>query len=279
MRRATADDLPAITAFLRGRMERAMFPLSNLARFGLDGDNRYAPSMWFAQSGGTVTDVLTVGQAGGVMPAMPNGDWQAARSILAGRAITAVIGPKDEARGLIAALGIGSAKATLDQDEPHFALDLADLVVPEGRGALAPLQTADAEAMIAWRIAYCREALGMDPDAAARDGRAAYGTYVAAESHRVLMDGQTPLATTGFNAATPEMVQVGGVYTPPELRSRGLARRAVALHLKEAKSKGAAKAVLFSANEQAARAYRAIGFRQIGHWTLFLPRSEIIVDG
>lgn len=279
MQRVSAKDLPAITTFLRSRMERAMFPLSNLARFGLDGDDKYAPSMWFAQSGGQVTDVLTVGRGGAVTPVMPNGDWQAARSILAGRAVTAVIGPKDEARAMIAALGIGAAEATLDRDEPHFALDLHELIVTEGIGELVPFHAAKREEMIAWRVAYCEESLGMSRAAAEADGRSSYESSIAAKSHRVLMDGDTPLATTGFNAATPEMVQVGGVYTPPALRRRGYARRAVALHLIEAMESGVGKAVLFSANEHAARAYRAIGFRQIGNWTLFLPKSGVIIDG
>ena len=66
------------------------------------------------------------------------------------------------------------------------------------------------------------------------------------------------------------MVQVGGVYTPPDLRGRGHARRALALHLA---ASGAERATLFSASAMAARAYRAVGFRQIGDWTLLLLRD------
>jgi predicted GNAT family acetyltransferase len=94
-----------------------------------------------------------------------------------------------------------------------------------------------------------------------------YTHYAATGSHVALIEGDTPLAMTGFNAQIPDMVQVGGVYTPPPLRGRGFARRAVALHLA---ASGARKATLFSASDMAARAYRAIGFRQIGDWTLML---------
>jgi predicted GNAT family acetyltransferase len=75
---------------------------------------------------------------------------------------------------------------------------------------------------------------------------------------------------TGFNATLPEIVQIGGVYTPADLRGRGYARRAVALHLAEARGKGTARAVLFAANDAAARAYRAIGFQPAVPFTLFL---------
>jgi predicted GNAT family acetyltransferase len=74
----------------------------------------------------------------------------------------------------------------------------------------------------------------------------------------------------GFNATLPEIVQIGGVYTPAALRGKGYARRAVALHLAEARAAGVARAVLFAANDAAARAYQAIGFRRADPFTLFL---------
>ena len=73
---------------------------------------------------------------------------------------------------------------------------------------------------------------------------------------------------TGFNAELPTIVQIGGVYTPPPLRGQGFARHAVALHLDEARRRGVGRATLFSASESAARAYSAIGFEPIGHYTL-----------
>jgi len=73
---------------------------------------------------------------------------------------------------------------------------------------------------------------------------------------------------TSFNAELPDMVQVGGVYTPPEFRNRGYARLAVALHLDAARKTGVTRAILFASGDAAARAYRAIGFRQTGHYTI-----------
>jgi predicted GNAT family acetyltransferase len=59
----------------------------------------------------------------------------------------------------------------------------------------------------------------------------------------------------------PDVVQVGGVYTPPALRGKGHARLALALHLAEARGKGVGRAILYAFSEPAARAYRAIGFQ------------------
>ena len=84
-----------------------------------------------------------------------------------------------------------------------------------------------------------------------------------------MIDGK-PVAMTGFNARLPEVVQIGGVYTPPELRGNGYAKLAVALHLIEARTAGATRAVLFAASESAARAYIAIGFQPAGQFSLLL---------
>lgn len=270
MRRAGQADLPAIRSFLQARVDRAMFPLSNLARYGLDGDHRYAPRFWMADQNGAVSDVLTVSKSGMVMPALPTGDWPRAAKALAGRTIEGLIGPAEEVRPLIAALGLAGHRANLDHDEPHFAMDLAALVIPDGPGRLVPLGEAPEAEMAEWRIAYETEALGLTADAANAAGRQAYEHFVAEGTHRVLVHEGRALATTGFNAQLSEIVQIGGVYTPPALRGRGHARRAVALHLAEARAQGVRRATLFSASDMAARAYRAIGFRRIGNWSLVL---------
>lgn len=62
------------------------------------------------------------------------------------------------------------------------------------------------------------------------------------------------------------MVQIGGVWTPPEGRSRGYGRCVVAGALQMAISDGVDRSILFTEpdNVGARRAYRAIGFRPIG---------------
>lgn len=279
MQRAGTADLPAIRACLGEIAERAMFPLSNLERFGLDGSDRYAPAMWVTRAGGRVTDVLSVTRDGTVLPALPGGDWAAAARALRGRTLCAVVGPADHARPLLAALGLGGVSATLDRDEAHFSLDLAALKVPEGPGALQPLGAADRDEMIGWRRDYAMEALHLPPDAAEVAGRRDHEANLAGDNYRVLMEGPQALSMTGFNAVTAQLVQVGGVYTPPGRRGRGHARRAVALHLAQARAAGRRRATLFSADPAAIAAYRAIGFSRVGDWTLCLFDAPVRCDG
>lgn len=277
MRRSTEADVPAITDCLSRRPELAMFPLSNLARYGFEGDHDYGPFFWIAEQGGAVTDVLSITRSGMVMPYLPSGDIAAARAATTGRAIIGVIGAAPFARPLAEALGVTEADCTLMRDEPQYVLDLADLVIPDLPGHLIPLAEADRAMLEQWRIDYDVEALGMDRAQAEAQGGDEIDRYIAQGTHKALMvDGQV-VAQTGFNATLPEIVQIGGVYTPPAHRNKGHARRAVALHLAEARSQGVTRATLFSANAAASRAYEAIGFRRIGAWSLILTKAPLHV--
>jgi GNAT superfamily N-acetyltransferase len=175
-----------------------------------------------------------------------------------------------DAVALVAAIGLDGARKALDEDEPQFVLDLGGLVVPEGPGRLVPLGHIPEETAIGWRRDYLVEILGTPPERAETTAASDIANYVAEDSHRALVDRVTPLAMTGFNARLPDIVQVGAVYTPPLLRSRGLARRAVALHLAEAKARGVGQATLFASGPAAVRAYEALGFRRTGTWTIVL---------
>lgn len=265
---ATGADRPAVEAALRRDIDRAMFPLSNLARHGMAGGHDRAMSFWAEGDA-----VLGITGNGVVMPLLPGGyDVARAAAALRGRRIAGFLGETRAVRALVAATGLAGAPAKLDEDEPHFALALRDLTVPDGPGVLAPLR-AHHRAALRFRAAYAVEMLGEAPEDAALGAVAEIADAIESGSHVLLADETGPLAMTGFNAALPEAVQVGGVYVPPRLRGRGLARRAVALHLAGARARGATRAILFAGSDQAARAYRAIGFRQIGSFTLIFLRE------
>lgn len=271
MIRATSNDAAEITAFLTPVSEYAMFPLNNLARYGMEGGHPNAITIWTARQDGKITDVLAQNEAGMVMPYLPSHDYHKAAKVLRGREVSGMVGVKDWVRGLERATGLQGQRA-LDADEAHFLLNIADLTVPPGPGRIVPLAEAPEQVIRAWMLDYQLTALCTPSDQAPQRVDSSYATYISLNSHVVLMDGNQPLAMTGFNAQLPDIVQVGGVYTPPALRGQGHARRAVALHLAQS---SAARATLFSASEIAARAYRAIGFRQIGDWTLLLLANQV----
>lgn len=253
-----------------------MFPRANLADFGLNGDAPYACRFWIARdAGGTVTGAVALSNNGMVQPVLPDSGAAAAAQVLREAAIQGFVGPRDAVRGIEAALNIGAVPRTKDEDEPHFLLDLDRLAVPDGPGRLVPMTEAPRDTLLAWHLDYELSALNTPP--AKASARAEINLRKGCDEGRavVLMEGDTPLAMTGFNARRPGIVQVGGVYTPPQLRGRHHARRALALHLAEARARGVRQAVLFSASDSASRAYRAIGFRHIGDWTLILLADTV----
>ena len=81
-----------------------------------------------------------------------------------------------------------------------------------------------------------------------------------------------PVSCCSFNARLPDMVQIGGVFTPSQHRQRGYARAVVAGALLEARRQGVAAAILFtgSGNEAAQRAYLGIGFEAVGDYAITL---------
>ncbi len=100
-----------------------------------------------------------------------------------------------------------------------------------------------------------------------------------AENHReILIDGDTPVAATTFNAALPQIVQISAVYTSPALRDKGHARRAVALHLEQARTTGVRRATLFASAQNAIAGYAAVGFKHIGDWVLAIFKTPQVVS-
>src|SRR2546430_16119428 len=79
----------------------------------------------------------------------------------------------------------------------------------------------------------------------------------------LLVAGETPVSYAVFNAMLPEVVQIGGVWTPPEFRGRGYARGVVAGSLVAARKHGVHRADLFAdpAHYTTRRAYLYFGFR------------------
>ncbi len=270
MKRAVQSDVPHITDFLRQNITTSMFPLMNLTEHGLDAAHPRSPRIWLRRADGRVTDVLSVTQQGMVMPQCPNGGWNEVARMLCARDLSGVIGPADQARSFIAAAGLGDVRTTLDEDEPLLELQLSTLNLPDGPGHIVPLSQVDKELILGWMETYQREALKTNAPDVARFAAEGYASNIERDSHVALIVEGRPVAMTGFNAAVRDTVQIGGVFTPEGLRGRGYARRAVALHLDQARRAGVAQAVLFSANASARRAYEAIGFAQTGDRTLCL---------
>jgi len=274
LKEALPDDALRLAHFLKKHSDTTMFMRANLANYGIgESDHPHATRFFLREYGSKITGVGALSNTGMVMVQASDGIAEIAEFMkgnVADLKVAGFLGESGMVAEMRAAFGLQERVAYFDDVEPMFSLDLTDLETPPLRGVtLRAACGVDTALLLDWIYAYHVE-IGTHPHGAATHGKVKQ--EVAATLKRgdtsLLIDKGRVVAKTAFNARLPDMVQIGGVYTPPEFRNRGYARRAVALHLQKAKTLGVTRAILFASGEAASKAYIAIGFRQIGHYTI-----------
>jgi len=275
------DEAPLDT-FLARHADTSMFLRSNARSAGLTDRGEPMQATYVAAlDGGRIAGVAAHCWNGMVLVQAPDGGdaGVVAREAVrrSGRTVTGFSGPWSQVVAAREALGLGTAPTAKNSRDELYVLDLARLVLPPelAGGALRCRHPAERELelLVDWRVRFAVEALG------ATDGpdlRQASTDDVRLQHERgtdwLLLAGAAPVSYSVFNAMLPDIVQIGGVWTPPELRGRGYARSVVAGSLLAARKQGIARAVLFAdpANAAARRAYLFLGFRIVGDYGLVL---------
>jgi RimJ/RimL family protein N-acetyltransferase len=275
-------DEAALDTFLARHADTSMFLRSNARSAGLaDRGEPMQATYVAALDGGRIAGVAAHCWNGMVLVQAPDGDHAAAVAREAvrrsSRTVTGFSGPWSQVVAAREALGLGAAPTAKDSRDELYVLDIARLVVPPelASGALRCRHPAERELelLVDWRLRFAVEALG------ATDGpdlRQASTDDVRLQHERgtdwLLLAGAAPVSYSVFNAMLPDIVQIGGVWTPAEFRGRGYARSVVAGSLLAARKQGIERAVLFAdpANEAARRAYLFLGFQIVGDYALVL---------
>ena len=275
-----------IDAFLARHADSSMFLRSNLARSGLvNGDQPFQGAYAVARNeAGEIRGVVAQYWNGLVVLQVPSYDPELDSAKLAqaavkagGRPVRGFAGPRAQVVSARAALGMDGRQTRLDSDERMYAVDLAKLQVPDPlkRGVVTCRQPLESELnlLIEWRVAYAIDQLGSeDTPALRRQAKEEILRFTQDNHNWVLLCEDKPVAYAAFNAVTADMVQIGGVWTPPLLRSNGFARYCVAGALQAAHENGKRRAVLFTGRSSwpALRAYVSLGFKEVGDYSLVL---------
>jgi GNAT superfamily N-acetyltransferase len=279
LRTLKESDAEELEAFLVQHRDTSMFLRSNARRAGLTyaGQRLQATYVGRFQDGEMVGVVAHAWNGLLLLQAPADGAAIAQRCIqVSRRAVSGLAGPASQVRECRIALGLAGAPATLEEDEDLYALDLAGWVMPpaltgDAVTGRAPLES-ERELLRAWRHAFEVEANGRRPDDV--DVRARADTMIDEQIADgvafVTVFSGTPVSYAAFNAVLPDIVQLGGVYTPHERRGRGYAKAVVAYSVSVARQRGAERAVLFTNNPSAARSYEAVGFRRVGDYGVVL---------
>ena len=281
IRLALPSDGPRIDAFLREHADSSMFLRSNLRAAGLVDRGEPLQGTWaIALHGEQLLGVVALAWNGMVLVQAPGPDLEALVHTVVGarpeRAVAGLTGPLEQVERARAALGLESDISA----EDLFVLELAELRLPgplaEGSVRCRRTVEGDLERCAAWRTEYLVETFRFTRTAAlearARDDVAQ--AHARRDAFVLERNGEL-VAYSTFNARLPERVQIGGVFTPLDLRSQGLARSVVAASLQIARAEGVSDAVLFTGrdNAPARRAYVSLGFRIAGAYGIALfPR-------
>ncbi|MGR3661159.1 MAG: GNAT family N-acetyltransferase [Paracoccaceae bacterium] len=270
IRIAVSGDEMKIEAFLKTRPETSMFLRGNLRLHGLGNtDHPHGTTYFLDESDGEIVNIVGLANGGALMcqfPAASPDFWADIHANLKDRKLSVITGDAAQVGQLKHAFDLSKRKFDLDVTEPLFQLKLSNLRLEDlAKGTLATPTTGQVVQLTDWFCAYRVETLGQsDNENVRREAGEQTKRLIAQNSIKTLVvDGET-VSMTSFNAQLPDIVQVGGVYTPPRLRGNKFARTAVALHLSDVRKTGVKTAILFSSNLTASRAYEAIGFKHIG---------------
>lgn len=273
----------AVEAFLALRPNSTIFLRSNLLRAGLgdrDSGRPFTGTWAGAFDGRRLVGVAALFWNGNVILSAERHAGFLARTLAElrpGDTIQGILGPHDEVVDARRALNLDDAPTSLVSREILYALAIEHLQLPE------PLRTGEVVVRAPtddemprledWRMDYVMEALRMPDTPEARADQRAYLDRYQRDGHHfvAVRDGEL-VSYSAFNATLPDVVQVGGVWTPPPLRARGYARSVVAGSLQIARDRGITRAVLFTdeQNPAAQASYAAIGFRRVGDYGIIL---------
>jgi RimJ/RimL family protein N-acetyltransferase len=269
--------------FLRQHADSSLFLRSNSLAAGLLDEGKPLQATYVARvDGDVIVGVVAHGWNGNLLLQAPVGLAEILRHAVAtsGRLIAGVLGPWGQVVAALTDLGLLDAATSIRSREDLFGLDLGELQVPKplALGTLACRRSMpeDIKLLADWRRSYRMETLGEldQPEllVSSRDD--------IARSHRsgslfVLVEEQRPVSMCAFNARHPDCVQIGGVWTPPQWRSRGYGRAVVAGALLIARTEGVTRSVLFTdeGNLAAQAAYVSLGYQRIGDYGLVLFRQ------
>ncbi|WP_428103360.1 GNAT family N-acetyltransferase [Candidatus Rariloculus sp.] len=280
LRRLTSNDRPVVDTFLDCHRASSMFLRANLFHSGLeDGPEPFCGLYVGAFAGDALTDVAAHYWNGNIILQAPTQPVELALVVAgeSGRPVDGLLGPWHQVEAAEPELARDRARLSKVVPEYLYLLDLAALAVPEalssGRVNCRRAGDGDLTALVAWQRQYDLHALGY-PDHGIDDVANRDRLAVKIENNHlwVLEEAGCLVSMTGFNAALPDAVQVGGAFTPVELRGRGHGRAVIAGSLLDARADGAGEAILFTEaeNHPAQRIYESLGFERIGDYGMVL---------
>lgn len=212
----------------------------------------------------------------------------ALRSLIAKRQgkIEAVLGLTLQVAIVLTSLGIPATAYNARHNDGLFQLDLMKLKLPtlldRPNYKVRHAEKDDFELIVDWRVAFNVEALGAKLGDSLRDrARSEISRRLEARELYLLEQHNIPVSLCGAGGFIEEMIIVGPVWTPPELRNRGYGKAVTAGALKILKNDHPLlkQATLFAVRPDAIRLYENLGFIRTADWGLVPIKEEYKYQG
>jgi predicted GNAT family acetyltransferase len=183
---------------------------------------------------------------------------------LAGEELPGVVGPPEAVR-LFAERWTGRTGDGWEVQLRERIFRLRRVVAPRPTtGVMRSAERADRDLVVEWIVAFEREALPEDSDAAqvaesVDDSLAGIGRRI------FLWEDAEPVSLVAAGGATPNGIRIGPVYTPPRFRGRGYASALTAAVSQAMLNEGRRFCFLYTdlANPTSNKTYTAIGYEPV----------------
>ena len=206
---------------------------------------------------GNSRNLTTLGETADLVPVV-------ARTFEAGHPPRLFVGPADHARLVREAFAKHGAMPFLDREQYYYVLT-SDMLVEQEKVSLRPAELEDVESVTLAQAAMTEEDLSV-PRNHIDYARLREISRRRIQSGKVWLvsDGPRLLFKTEESARSEDGVLIGGVFTDPECRGRGLARRGIGTWARILFDRGLTLLALHvnRDNLPAIRAYERVGFRR-----------------
>jgi uncharacterized protein len=244
----------ALEAFLVQHASTSMFLRSNSHAVGLkDNGERFEGTYVAAIENGQIIAVAAHYWNGMVIPQAPMYLEEVVKAAVtqSGRTISGISGPANQVEAATDILGLKEKHISLVEREILFSLSLCDLKIPSalttGEVLCRLPEPGELELLSEWCAAYTVETLAqIETPKLVSECQQTVQRRQLDKVHFCLIKELHTVAYCTFNAQLPDIVQIGGVWTPPNMRGNGYAKCVVAGALLHARSCGVTQAILFT---------------------------------
>jgi RimJ/RimL family protein N-acetyltransferase len=276
IRDVDSSNLDAAREFLEAYVETSLFLLGNLAEHGpARRDHLNSGNFRVVYEGDDIVAVFCLARRGNLL-LQTGGRPDLAPTILQACAaepieIQGVVGEWSAAHAVWQLLcATPGFKPSLSRREVLYARDLPYTAGSESTLAVRALTRADFEAWNVLNVAYCAEV--QTPLQGSRDERyAVFADQADAGCWWGHFHADELVGTASLNAKYDRLGQVGGVYTRPGYRGRGLAFVTMCKLMRDGFDRHRLeRLILFTGedNPAARHLYESLDFRAIGHFAL-----------